>query len=129
MSKYTTGWWANESLAASAGSSCAQLAWAPGLNNQSGLGGGPGWRGAWCFCKPTAEEEAAVGAGGGMARFDGAAALTPFPRFAHCDNPEGIPVQINVQIAAPDTIVLSFVTFEAVPPAGNLFLLTSAVSA
>ena len=32
--------------------------------------------------------------------------------FATCTAPESYPEQINLQIAAPDTVVVSFITFE-----------------
>jgi hypothetical protein len=46
----------------------------------------------FCFCQ---------GGGGGVS--------------AHCTPPMGVPEQINLQYAAPDTVVAAFVTFEVAP--------------
>ena len=83
---------------ANAGSSCAQLAKAPGLSKPTpvldpkGVGGG----GAWCMCKE----------GPGVAP----------NAYAYCTSATSVPEQINLQIAGPDTVVVSFVTFEHAPP-------------
>ena len=71
---------------------CAQLGNAPGLHqgdlDPQGLGG----QGAFCFC-------------------DNGTTL------GYCDSQAtGIPEQINIQIAAPDVVVLAFVTFEGAAP-------------
>ena len=89
--------WSGGVVPSGAGSSCAQLARAPGLAkpvpvlDPTGLGGG----GAFCAC-----------AEGSAADFD------------YCVSAEGVPEQVNVQLAAPDTVVVAFVTFEASVPAG-----------
>jgi hypothetical protein len=46
-----------------------------------------------------------------------AVAARPPPRFATCTAPTSYPEQINLQIAAADVVVISFVTFEALLPA------------
>eukprot|EP00040_Diaphanoeca_grandis_P044266 m.11825 g.11825 ORF g.11825 m.11825 type:complete len:626 (-) comp9000_c0_seq1:97-1974(-) len=103
---WTKGWWANESLAAEAGSSCAQLANAPGLSkpapvlDPTGVGG----VGAWCFCAAAPGLERTM------------STIADMPTFDYCENPLDYPTQINIQIASPTTVVLSFVTFETVAP-------------
>ena len=82
-------WWNNKSNAAAFGSSCAQLGRAPVDPH------GYGSKGAWCFC---ANATAAV---------------------VSCLDPLNRPTQINLQVAAPKTVVVSFVTFEAAAPAAT----------
>jgi hypothetical protein len=55
---------------------------------------GMGGNGAWCACKPAEGEDPA--------------SFT----LEYCDSPPFTPEQINLQIADPTTVVLSFVTFE-----------------
>eukprot|EP00755_Sulcionema_specki_P013817 Sspe_Gene.55011::Locus_30304_Transcript_1_1_Confidence_1.000_Length_1890::g.55011::m.55011 len=38
-------------------------------------------------------------------------------KLEFCTSATGVPEQINIQIASPDTVVVSFVTFETSPPA------------
>ena len=85
-------YWQAGAPIAGAGNQCAQLGNAPGLHqgalNPTGLGA----EGAFCFC----DEGKTVG---------------------YCESTaSGVPEQINVQIAAPDVVVLSFVTFEGTAP-------------
>ena len=67
---------------------------------------GPGGRGAWCFCKSASGSRVA-------------SAVGTTPAFGTCLHGEGFPSQINLQIAAPKTVVVSFVTFEPTVPAGT----------
>eukprot|EP01062_Namystynia_karyoxenos_P005021 TRINITY_DN1176_c0_g1_i9.p2 TRINITY_DN1176_c0_g1~~TRINITY_DN1176_c0_g1_i9.p2 ORF type:complete len:207 (+),score=39.66 TRINITY_DN1176_c0_g1_i9:78-698(+) len=52
--------------------------------------------GSWCFCNATKP--------GGA-------------EWGYCTHGMGIPEQINIQVASPDTVVISWVTFEQVAPA------------
>jgi hypothetical protein len=85
-------YWRAGAPIAGAANLCAQLGNAPGLH-QSGLDPqGLGGAGAFCFC-------------------DGGASV------GYCESQHlAIPEQINVQIASPDVVVLSFVTFEQSAP-------------
>ena len=59
-----------------------------------------------CACAPTS-----VGDGGSTVPI-----ALPHVRFATCTAPASYPEQVNLQIAASDTLVVSFVTFEATRP-------------
>lgn len=98
FANWTEGWWVNESMAAAAGSACAQLGNAPALSAPSPIidPTQAGAIGAWCFCAPGSH---------GSTSSDG-----DFPLFDYCENPVGVPSQINIQISSPTTVVLSFVS-------------------
>ena len=96
----THSWWEHGAPPADAGAFCAQLANSPGINscasclphswrNWSVPGG---INGSGCFCE-------------GLSNV-----------WDDCVSRHNTPEQINVQIAAPDTVVIGFVTFEKVAP-------------
>ena len=99
-----TEWFADPANVERAGSSCAQLGRTPGLSkpspvlDPSGIGG----QGAFCFC----------------AGADARGAVNNDREWGYCSSPLGRPEQINLQVASPDTVVVYFVTFESVEPAG-----------
>ena len=86
-------WWAHGAPPAEAGAFCAQMARSPGLNSKPAhcLHNPGGVNGSGCFCEGSME-------------------------WDDCVSRLNTPEQINVQIAAPDTVVLAFVTFEKVAP-------------
>merc|ERR1740117_194350 len=92
-----SSFWMNGAVPNGAANHCAQLANATGYNHPkpvldpTGIGG----QGAWCVC-----------AGGAAAE------------WGYCTSAEYIPEQINLQLAGPDTVVVSFVTFEPSAPDG-----------
>ena len=45
--------------------------------------------------------------------------------ISYCRSAQGVPEQVNVQIASPDSVVVGFVTFEPVPPSRPPTLLLS----
>ena len=47
--------------------------------------------------------------------------------ISYCQSARGVPEQVNVQVASPDSVVVGFVTFEAVAPKQPPTLLLSAV--
>eukprot|EP00756_Hemistasia_phaeocysticola_P033397 Hpha_TRINITY_DN16462_c5_g9::TRINITY_DN16462_c5_g9_i1::g.161961::m.161961 len=93
-----TGWWAGGVTPADAANHCAQLPNAPGLSKPSPVldPKGVGGQGAWCVCE------------GGSS-------------WGYCSSPYNIPEQVNLQLASPDTVVASFVTFEKEVPADAPF--------
>eukprot|EP00658_Telonema_sp_P-2_P008830 TRINITY_DN13341_c0_g1_i2.p1 TRINITY_DN13341_c0_g1~~TRINITY_DN13341_c0_g1_i2.p1 ORF type:complete len:562 (-),score=46.84 TRINITY_DN13341_c0_g1_i2:35-1720(-) len=86
-------WWSKGVVPGEASNHCAQLALAPGLLHPTPVldPTGAGSQGAFCFCDGTEE-------------------------YAYCKSPLGRPEQINLQLAGPDVVVVSFVTFEATRP-------------
>jgi hypothetical protein len=44
--------------------------------------------------------------------------LGPSVGWGYCTSNRGVPEQVNVQLAGPDSVVINFVTFEAKTPAG-----------
>jgi hypothetical protein len=42
--------------------------------------------------------------------------VTPGSDWGYCTSKHGVPEQVNVQIAGPDSVVINFVTFESTPP-------------
>jgi hypothetical protein len=66
------------------------------------------YAGPWCFC--------ASPAGGNPAGYN-------TPLMSYCDPPAAVPEQINLQLAASDTFVLGFVTYEVLPSAPPVAIL------
>jgi len=101
------GWWAHERQPNNASNHCAQLMNAPGLHPKNFKTKdhpypledptGTGSVGSWCLCQGNLTHPASND-------------------FDYCVSAHYIPEQINIQIASPDTVVLSFVTFEPEPP-------------
>ena len=94
----TDAWWSSgEGPPATAANHCAQLANSTGLNKPAPVldPKGVGGQGAWCFCEGSDRKE-----------------------WGYCSSPSFVPEQVNLQLAAPDTVVVSFVTFEPSAPAG-----------
>ena len=87
-------WWSSGSTPDDAGALCAQLANAPALAHPSPVldPSGVGGQGEWCVCANNTEA------------------------WGYCTSPDQIPEQINLQMASPDTVVVSFVTFESTEP-------------
>lgn len=90
------GWWAHGNPPANASNHCAQLANSPGLHKPVPVLDpvGVGSVGSWCLCLGSDE-------------------------WDYCGSAHYIPEQINIQIASPDTVVLSFVTFEPEAPSNK----------
>lgn len=98
------GCWMNETILNEAGSFCAQPGQAPALTKPSPvldpteIGG----QGAWCVCASGSAKE-----------------------WDYCQSTsDDVPEQINLQLAGPDTVVVSFVTFDesapSDPPIGSI---------
>ena len=96
-------WWQHGAVPAGASNHCAQPANATGLAtpkpvlDPKGIGG----QGAWCVCEGMQEA-------GWLSR----------GKWGYCTSASYIPEQINLQLANPDTVVVSFVTFEPTAPEG-----------
>eukprot|EP00039_Didymoeca_costata_P025917 m.14535 g.14535 ORF g.14535 m.14535 type:complete len:592 (+) comp5124_c0_seq1:123-1898(+) len=88
-------YWAGGKAPEDAGSHCAQLPYAPGLSKPSPLldPHGVGAQGAWCVCSGD------------------------ISAWGYCTSSSYVPEQVNLQLASPDTVVVSFVTFEPSLPA------------
>jgi len=109
----SSSWWSNNAVPANAGANCAQLANATGLSIPSPLLDpiGVGGVGAWCVCKGSTDTSAPA-------------------NWGYCTSPHYVPEQVNLQLASPTTVVVSFVTFEPSVPTGlPVAELTSTTSA
>lgn len=110
-----TAWWSSGVPPSNAANHCAQLANAPGLNTSKprldpqGVGG----QGAWCVCAEGSSQEWTY-----CKRSGPPPLCEVLTAVFSCRSPLGVPEQINLQAASPDTVVVSFVTFEASTPSG-----------
>eukprot|EP01050_Picozoa_sp_SAG11_P004449 SAG11_NODE_284_length_11240_cov_6.333812_10_plen_311_part_00 len=118
--------WGGGSPPVGAGRSCAQQGmvqpdeW-PGETIHGQGGAGVGSMGAFCYCSHAATHNSS--------------SPTPIPQWGTCEPPTLTPEQINLQWAAPTTIVIGFVTFgdvanprpnaSALPPIAEVRLASS----
>jgi len=87
-------WWLNGMAPQKADNYCAQLPFAPALSKPAPLldPSAVGGQGAWCVCADDAA------------------------KWGYCTSANQVPEQVNIQVASPDTVVVSFVTFESIAP-------------
>jgi hypothetical protein len=95
--------WAAGSPPAGASNHCAQQA--NGATATAPAGGSPTSRGTLSYCIDAATHN-----------------------ISYCRSAQGVPEQVNVQIASPDSVVVAFVTFEAAPPKQPPTVLLSAAA-
>eukprot|EP01060_Flectonema_neradi_P004670 TRINITY_DN13049_c0_g1_i1.p1 TRINITY_DN13049_c0_g1~~TRINITY_DN13049_c0_g1_i1.p1 ORF type:complete len:686 (+),score=141.28 TRINITY_DN13049_c0_g1_i1:34-2091(+) len=75
--------------------------------------------GGWCYVSEWCQNQ--VASGSYQTYNDGAKPVPPAPtpeptKRGYCTSLMGVPEQINIQIASPNSVVLSFVTFESATP-------------
>ena len=102
--KWVNDLWAHEASPADAGMACSMPARPTGIHANTAEKNASNWTelvytsfaGPWCVCANTT----------GAIK----------DRLAYCMPPRGVPEQINLQLAKQDTVIASFVTYEAAPP-------------